>query len=147
VFQCLRTDEAGVSEVVYTNLITPETLEDLRGLYLCPMIFQAPKALELQVTVVGRRVFTAAVDSQIAAGPHVGWRRGPGSLSGAWRPYALPPEVEEELLPLLAHLGAQLRGDRSHPDPRRVICLPGGQPAGLLRLVRRPTVIAQSHDV
>jgi glutathione synthase/RimK-type ligase-like ATP-grasp enzyme len=122
VSKFFRTDEAGEIESVYTNLVTPETLEDLRGLHLCPMIFQArvPKALELQVTVVGHRVFTAAVDSQIAAGARVDWRRDQGPLCGAWRPYALPMEVEEKLLRLLDHFGLNF-------GAIDLILTPGGQ--------------------
>src|SRR5262249_12327759 len=122
VSQCFRTDEAGVSEVVYTNLVTPETLEDLNGLHLCPMIFQAqvPKALEARVTVVGRRMFTAAVDSQIAAGAQIDWRRDQGPLGGAWRSYSLPTEVEEKLLRLLDHFGLNF-------GAIDLILTPGGQ--------------------
>jgi glutathione synthase/RimK-type ligase-like ATP-grasp enzyme len=122
VSKFFRTDEAGEIESVYTNLVTPETLEDLHGLYLCPMIFQArvPKALELRVTVVGHQVFTAAVDSQIAAEARVDWRRDQGPLCDAWRPYALPTEVEEKLLRLLDHF-------RLNFGAIDLILTPGGQ--------------------
>jgi hypothetical protein len=114
--------EAGESEDVYTNLVTPEMLEDLRGLHLCPRIVQArvPKALELRVTVVGHRVFTTAVDSQIAAGAHVDWRRDQRPLRGAWRPYVLPMEVEERLLRLLDQFGLNC-------EAIDLVLTPGGQ--------------------
>ena len=128
VSKFFRTDEAGEIESVYTNLVTPETLEDLRGLHLCPMIFQArvPKALELRVTVVGHQVFTAAVDSQIAAG---GARRlAPGPRPPLRRLATLRAADggRGEALAAARSLRSQLRGNRSHPDPGRAVCLPGG---------------------
>lgn len=105
-------EEEGEFELVYTNPVTPEALEDLDGLHLCPMIFQerVPKALEVRVTVVGRRVFSAAVDSQIAEGARDDWRRDQRPLAGTWRPHDLPGEVEEKLLRLLDSLGLEFGG-------------------------------------
>jgi hypothetical protein len=105
--QFFRRDAQGELEGVYTNAVAPEDLADLDGLHLCPMIFQerVPKALELRVTVVGRRVFAAAVDSQIAGGARVDWRRDQEPLLGGWRPHQLPRVVEEKLLALLDHFG------------------------------------------
>src|SRR3712207_7946402 len=49
-----------------TNPVKPADLADLSGLSLCPATFQEslPKSLELRVTVVGRRVMSASLDSQ-----------------------------------------------------------------------------------
>lgn len=96
----------------YTTALTPEALEDLNGLQLCPMIFQeqVEKALELRVTVVGRRVFTAAIDSQAVEEMRVDWRREPARLSSVLRPYVLPAAVEEKLLLLLDHFGLSFGG-------------------------------------
>jgi glutathione synthase/RimK-type ligase-like ATP-grasp enzyme len=107
-----REDEAGEFECIYTNVVTPEALADLGGLHLCPMIFQerVQKALELRVTVVGHRLFTAAVDSQIAAGARVDWRRDQEPLLGTWRPHELPRDVEEKLLALLDRFGLNFGG-------------------------------------
>ena len=100
-------DADGRERVVFTNELGPGDLADLRGLDLCPMTFQerVAKALELRVTVVGRKVFAAAVDSQASALAAADWRRdGPG-LVGAWERYELPAEVEAALLRLMDAFG------------------------------------------
>ena len=100
-------DDAGREQVVFTNRLRDGDLDDLSGLALCPMTFQEeiPKAVELRATVVGRRVFTAAVDSKALAGAEVDWRRRGRELLGAWEPYALPADVEAALLRLTSRLG------------------------------------------
>ena len=93
--------------VVFTSQVREEHLQELGGLACAPMMFQEmlPKRLELRATVVGGRVFTAAVDSQKLQGARVDWRREGVALIDAWTPYQLPSEVEEGLLQLTAHLG------------------------------------------
>jgi glutathione synthase/RimK-type ligase-like ATP-grasp enzyme len=93
--------------VVYTNLVTPEDLEELEGLRYCPMTFQEylEKALELRVVVVGRRAFAASIDSQRTEVTALDWRRDGMGLIGDWRPYQLPPEVEQGLVALVADFG------------------------------------------
>ncbi len=59
--------DEGRELVVFTNPVSPEELADLSGLSLCPATFQEllPKSLELRVTVVGHRVMSASLDSQV----------------------------------------------------------------------------------
>lgn len=97
----------GVENVVFTNVVHPEDLDDLSGLRFCPMVFQEhlPKALELRVTVVGRKVMAASIDSQRSALTQVDWRRDGVGLLEDWRPYTLPESVERGLLALLSSLG------------------------------------------
>jgi MvdD family ATP-grasp ribosomal peptide maturase len=97
--------EDGRERVVFTNPVTLEDLDDLAGLTLCPMTFQEriPKALELRVTVVGNRVFAAAIDSQASHAAQYDWRKDGVALLEAWRRYELPPEVEAGLLRLMDH--------------------------------------------
>ena len=100
-------DAAGREHVVFTNPVGPEDLEDLTGLSLCPMTFQerVEKRLELRATVVGRRVFTASIDSQASARAAHDWRRDGVALVDEWRPYDLPPEAERPLLALTDYFG------------------------------------------
>ncbi|HEV2882321.1 MAG TPA: MvdD family ATP-grasp ribosomal peptide maturase [Pyrinomonadaceae bacterium] len=95
--------EDGAEKVVFTNPVAAEDLRDLDGLRLCPMTFQeqVSKHLELRVTVVGRRVLAAAIDSQASARAAHDWRRDGVRLIDAWQPYTLPREVEEKLLSLM----------------------------------------------
>jgi glutathione synthase/RimK-type ligase-like ATP-grasp enzyme len=98
--------EGGVEKVVFTNRVTAEQLADLDGLDLCPMTFQEllPKVVELRVTIVGHRVFTAAVDSKVNQLAEVDWRRDGIGLLDAWKPYPLPADVERSLLALMDRL-------------------------------------------
>lgn len=97
----------GIENVVFTNDVTREDLEDLDGLRFSPMTFQekVDKALELRVTVVGERVFTAAVDSQRRDVTALDWRRDGVGLLRSWTHYELPPDVEQKLLALVSELG------------------------------------------
>ncbi|MGF1988609.1 MAG: MvdD family ATP-grasp ribosomal peptide maturase [Nostoc sp. ZfuVER08] len=97
-------DEQGREKVVFTNPISSEDLENLNGLRFCPMTFQEkiPKALELRTTIVGKRVLTAAVDSQALDKARYDWRKQGIALLDAWEAYTLPEDVEEKLLKLMA---------------------------------------------
>lgn len=97
----------GIENVVFTNVMTAEHLEDLSGLKYCPMTFQelVDKAVELRVTVVGERVFCAQVDSQARDVTAVDWRRDGVGLIREWTPYTLPADTERALLALVSELG------------------------------------------
>lgn len=99
--------EEGQEKVVFTNPVAPEDLENLEGLRFCPMTFQEkiPKALELRTIIVGKRVFTASIDSQSSEGARNDWRRRGVALLEDWKPYNLPQAVEEKLLKLMEHFG------------------------------------------
>lgn len=95
--------EEGKELVVFTNPVTPEDLADLSGLSLCPATFQesVPKSLEIRATVVGQRVMSAAVDSQVSARATHDWRRDGVRMIQDWQPYQLPLEVEQKILRLM----------------------------------------------
>jgi MvdD family ATP-grasp ribosomal peptide maturase len=99
--------EEGKEKVVFTNPVAAEDLENLDGLRFCPMTFQekVPKALELRTIIVGKRVFTASIDSQSSEGARNDWRRRGVALLEDWKPYNLPQSVEEKLLKLMEHFG------------------------------------------
>ncbi|MBD2452292.1 MvdD family ATP-grasp ribosomal peptide maturase [Nostoc sp. FACHB-152] len=100
-------DQQGQEQVVFTNPVSSEDLENLDGLRFCPMTFQekVPKALELRTTIVGKQIFTAAVDSQALDNARYDWRKQGIALLDAWQPYNLPQDVEEKLLKLMANFG------------------------------------------
>ncbi len=100
-------DERGQEHVVFTNPVKDTDLENLDELRFCPMTFQEklPKALELRTTIVGQRVFTAAVDSQSNQKARFDWRRQGIALLNAWQPYDLPKDIESKLLKLMASFG------------------------------------------
>ena len=95
--------DEGKELVVFTNPVKPDDLADLSGLNLCPATFQEllPKSLEIRATVVGDRVMSAAVDSQISARAVHDWRRDGVRMIQDWQEYQLPNEVEEKVLRLM----------------------------------------------
>lgn len=97
----------GVENVVYTNPIRAADLDDLDGLRYAPMTFQEwlDKEVELRVTVVGRQVFAASIDSQRSATTQVDWRRDGVGLIDDWKPYILPEPIARGLLALTAEFG------------------------------------------
>jgi glutathione synthase/RimK-type ligase-like ATP-grasp enzyme len=97
----------GLENVVFTNTVSPGDLEDLEGLAYSPMTFQEKleKQIELRATVVGDRVFTAAVDSQALDGAKLDWRKEGMTLIDAWWKYELPKRVERGLLRLTKWFG------------------------------------------
>jgi MvdD family ATP-grasp ribosomal peptide maturase len=99
--------EQGEEQVVFTNPVTDEDMENLGGLCFCPMTFQekVPKALELRITIVGHHIFTAAVDSQSLEKSTDDWRKEGHALVKSWRPYDLPKEIENKLFKLMAYFG------------------------------------------
>ncbi|QDU66475.1 MvdC/MvdD family ATP grasp protein [Engelhardtia mirabilis] len=99
-------DDDGNENVVFTNTLSQADIDDPQGLELCPMTFQEKleKRLELRVTVVGDRVFSAAVDSARMEGAEVDWRRKGAQLIGAWKEHQLPADVERGCLDLMDRL-------------------------------------------
>jgi glutathione synthase/RimK-type ligase-like ATP-grasp enzyme len=97
----------GVETVVFTNTVGPDDLSSLEGLAFSPMTFQEKldKRIELRATVVGNRVFTAAVDSQALEGAKLDWRKEGMTLLDAWWKYELPRPVERALLKLTKWFG------------------------------------------
>lgn len=61
----------------YTELVEPWEVVEADAIRLGPVIFQqyVEKRVELRVTIVGHRVFAAAIDSQAAQHSRIDWRR------------------------------------------------------------------------
>lgn len=99
-FAVYRGDE---EQVVFTNPVDEAALSDLDGLSFCPMTFQEniPKQLEFRVTVVGRSIFCAAIDSNRTTGAEHDWRRHGAELATAWTAHELPGEVRNRILDLM----------------------------------------------
>lgn len=90
----------GVEHVVFTNRVSESDLEDMDSLQLTPMVFQQEieKKLELRVTIVGKKIFTFSIDSQVSERAQVDWRKDGSNMVADWKPYTLPAEMEEKLL-------------------------------------------------
>ncbi len=103
---CLTPDGLGVAR--YTELVLPRDLLHIASVAHCPVVVQAyvPKKVELRVTIVGARVFAAAIHSQLAHRTRNDWRRYDDAHT-VIEPWTLPAAVEQALLALNARLGLQ----------------------------------------
>ena len=92
---------------VFTSTIDQEDMQNLHQLQLCPMVFQEciTKQLEIRATIVGRKVFAAAVDSQASERGCVDWRRAGAELDRSWRKHTLPTQIADRLIALVQSLG------------------------------------------
>ena len=100
-----RVTRDGETHLAYTHVVRRRDLQLLPSVALAPVIFQefVPKRLELRVTVVGERVFTAALDSQASPFAREDVRRADHLV--ACTPHALAPEAEASCLRLVRELG------------------------------------------
>jgi len=99
-------DEAGREQVMFTSILAEDDLAHLDQLALSPMTFQEhlDKAIELRVTLIGGRIFAAAVDSQALERARTDWRKEGVQLLHAWKPYDLPATISAQLLRLADRL-------------------------------------------
>lgn len=95
--------EDGVENVVFTNVIKEENLEELDSLMYCPMQFQRKieKKKELRITVVGHDIYAFEVDSQQFDDAKVDWRKDGVNLIDKWVRTELPAEIESKIIELL----------------------------------------------
>lgn len=102
-------DDKGEEQVVFTTALSPQHIEKLDGLRFSPMVFQEQirKELELRITVIGSRIFAAAVDSQRTEGAQVDWRERGVTLLQSWVPYTLPVDIEQRLARYMERAGMQ----------------------------------------
>ncbi|MDQ1097017.1 MULTISPECIES: MvdC/MvdD family ATP grasp protein [Chryseobacterium] len=95
--------EDGVENVVFTNVIDEDKLEELDSLQYCPMQFQTriEKKKELRVTIVGQDIYAFEIDSQKSEAAKIDWRKDGINLIDQWVETQLPREIELKLLELL----------------------------------------------
>lgn len=88
--------------LIFTNLAKEEHLLSLQDFELTPCIFQKyiKKKIELRVTVVGKDVFVASVDSQKNEKTKIDWRKENLNFIKA----SLPTEIEEKCVELVSTL-------------------------------------------
>ncbi|HXG24827.1 MAG TPA: hypothetical protein VNJ09_09750 [Chthonomonadales bacterium] len=93
---------------IFTNIVTPEELDRrCEDIALAPGIFQEylHKRMEYRVTVVGKQLFTAEIDSQGDESSRIDWRRAINSTAMPQRASHLPPEIESKVLAFMERLG------------------------------------------
>lgn len=98
VFKSLHQDAievAGRNFFAYASRLTAEHLAELERLMLAPVLFQnyiKPK-LEIRVTVIGKQVFAASIDT-LKSADEPDWRRITPDKQN-WEPHVLPTSIEE----------------------------------------------------
>lgn len=99
-----RVQREGEKHLAFTHVVRRRDLQRLDSVALAPVIFQeiVPKRLELRVTVVGDRVFTAALDSQASPFASEDLRRADDLV--ACSAHALAPEIEARCVRLVQAL-------------------------------------------
>ncbi len=92
---------------LFTSRLAEEHLADDDALRATPGIFQPrlEKSHELRVTVIGRRIFAARVDSQSMATGRLDWRRSLDEMAGFFAPIDLAPDLDRAILGLMDELG------------------------------------------
>lgn len=92
---------------LYTSKVDLAKLDHAALVRRCPCVFQEniPKDVELRVTVIGRRVFAAALRSREVAAAAVDVRR--ATMTVPHEVYELPSEVEKKVLGLMGAFGLQ----------------------------------------
>lgn len=93
----------GVENVVFTNLIKEEDLDNIETLQYCPMQFQEKldKKVELRITIVGEEIYAFEIDSQKMDNAKLDWRREGIELLEDWKPYELPADLRVKLLQMM----------------------------------------------
>ncbi len=90
------------SKLIFTNIITERVITEIESFELTPAIYQEyiEKEYELRVTVVGKDIFAASVDSQSKEESLVDWRR----EKIKFEHYNLPEDLTRKCLSLLEML-------------------------------------------
>lgn len=97
--------QAGQEHAIFTSRVLEQHLAELDSARLSPAIYQAlvPKRFDLRITIVGKRIFAAAIDSQSDPAAIVDWRH----TNNPRLPHhsvSLPDHVTAKLLRLMNSL-------------------------------------------
>ncbi|MGA2260160.1 MAG: MvdC/MvdD family ATP grasp protein [Acidobacteriota bacterium] len=97
--------QSGQHFAIYTSQVLEQHLDELDSAKLCPAVYQAlvPKRFDLRVTIVGHRVFAAAIDSQSDPMAMIDWRQ-TGNARLTHHPVTLPEAVTSKLLSMMESL-------------------------------------------
>lgn len=98
-----RIEAETESQLLFANKLREEHLENISQFDLTPCIFQEfiEKELDIRLTIVGEKIFSASVNSQTDSETKVDWRR----KKIKFEKFALPKNVEAQCLALTKKLG------------------------------------------
>lgn len=99
----------GSRTAAFTTHLLPDLKDqELQGLQQIPCIFQEniPKKIDLRVTVIGERVFSAGIESQADPRTRIDWRASQEARARLrYNVHQLPDEVEKKCQELVRRLG------------------------------------------
>ena len=95
----------GKEYAIFTSRVLDQHLDELESARLSPSIYQEliPKKFDLRITIVGRRIYAAAIDSQSDPAAMIDWRRTDNPRL-PHHPIVLPNKLSEQLLRLMDSL-------------------------------------------
>lgn len=110
----IQLEEGGEMWGVPTTIITKQQLELIDLIASTGGIFQeyVEKAYELRVTVIGKHVSAAKIDSQLENTARIDWREAVNLGKVSVSPYQLPVELEDRCRALVCAFGLNFGGNR-----------------------------------
>jgi glutathione synthase/RimK-type ligase-like ATP-grasp enzyme len=95
----------GQEFAIFTSRVLEEHLDELESARWSPAVYQVfvPKRFDVRVTIVGRQIFAAAIDSQSDPAAMVDWRR-TSNPRLPHHPITLPESVTDRLLRMMDSL-------------------------------------------
>lgn len=97
--------------VIYTNKVTKEHISKIESIKKSPAIFQIliPKAYELRITVVGKKIFAVKIYSQNDEETSIDWRKKPklNDFEVKMEPTIIPKNLEEQIFSFMKTMGLQ----------------------------------------
>jgi glutathione synthase/RimK-type ligase-like ATP-grasp enzyme len=93
-------------KVVYSNLVTSSDTDLLDAVIFAPHLLQeyVEKAFEVRLTIIGKQVFAAKIDSQSCETTKIDWRR-PGIADVKHEPIEPPEHISKGSLLMLERFG------------------------------------------
>lgn len=101
----------GKEYAIFTSRVLEQHLEEIERARLSPAIYQEliPKKFDLRVTVVGKKIFAVAIDSQSDPAAAIDWRRTENPKL-PHHPIVLPTKLSDQLLILMDSLRLTFAG-------------------------------------
>ncbi|MBZ5551071.1 MAG: MvdD family ATP-grasp ribosomal peptide maturase [Acidobacteriia bacterium] len=95
----------GQEFAIFTSRVMEQHLEELESARWSPAIYQAliPKRFDLRITIIGRKIFAAAIDSQSDPAATLDWRQ-TNNPRLPHLPFTLPEEIATRLFRLMDSL-------------------------------------------
>lgn len=105
----IQGDNERSPRIIYANILNKNMEKsDFETVKIAPTLFQeyVEKDYEIRVSVVGRSIFSAVIESQNSSKTQIDWRRY-DRRNTPYYPYRIPSELESKILELMQVLGLE----------------------------------------